>query len=83
MRWIDVSCDICRVTFFSDWQVPLGRRFRSLKLWFVLRSYGAKWLRSYIRNHCTLASQFADMVRTDDRFEVVTVALGLVCFRVK
>ena len=52
-----------------DWQVPLGRRFRALKLWFVLRWYGVEGLRAHIRSGVALAARFADRVRLDDRFE--------------
>ena len=72
------------VSDYRDWQVPLGRRFRSLKLWMVLRMYGLDGLRHHIRRHCLLAQTFADKVRADDRFELaVEPALGLVCFRVR
>ncbi len=72
------------VTDYRDWQLPLGRRFRSLKLWFVLKAYGVIALQDYIRNHVILASRFADLVRTDSRFELpAPPALGLVCFRLK
>ncbi|MDY7227442.1 pyridoxal-dependent decarboxylase [Hyalangium rubrum] len=67
---------------YRDWQVPLGRRFRALKLWFVLRHYGAKGLRAYIREHVRLAGLFEDWVRQDTRFELAAPrALSLVCFR--
>ncbi|MFZ1134915.1 MAG: pyridoxal-dependent decarboxylase [Candidatus Korobacteraceae bacterium] len=67
---------------YRDWQVPLGRRFRSLKLWFVIRHYGVEGLQFHVRQHVALAQQFADWVRNDDRFEVVAPApLNLVCFR--
>lgn len=46
-----------------SWQIPLGRRWRSLKLFFVLRCYGAQKLRAYIRHHCALAAWFAQQVR--------------------
>lgn len=67
---------------YRDWQVPLGRRFRALKLWFVLRWYGAEGLRAHIRSGVSLAAEFAGWVRADDRFEVVTPhPFSLVCFR--
>jgi aromatic-L-amino-acid decarboxylase len=69
---------------YRDWQIPLGRRFRALKLWFVLRHYGAEGLRAYIREHMRLAELFESLVRADARFEVVAPrTMNLVCFRVK
>lgn len=63
-------------------QVPLGRRFRSLKLFFVMRMYGAERLRAYVRHHIALAAYFAGRARDDPRFEVVEPQrFGLVCFR--
>ncbi|KAI6673489.1 hypothetical protein NL676_001395 [Syzygium grande] len=55
---------------YRDWQIPLGRRFRSLKLWMVLRLYGVQNLQQYIRNHIELARQFEDLVSQDPRFEL-------------
>ena len=67
---------------YRDWQIPLGRRFRSLKLWFVIRHYGVEGLQYHVRQHVELAQAFAAWVRPDDRFEVVApVPLNLVCFR--
>ncbi|WP_433873805.1 pyridoxal-dependent decarboxylase [Saccharopolyspora sp. CA-218241] len=67
---------------YRDWQVPLGRRFRALKLWAVLRWYGAEGLRAHIRRTVALAQEFAALVRADERFEVLAPhPLGLVCFR--
>ncbi len=67
---------------YRDWQVPLGRRFRALKLWFVIRHYGAEGLRHHVRRHVALAQRFAEWVRGDDRFELAAPApLNLVCFR--
>ena len=67
---------------YRDWQVPLGRRFRALKLWVVIRWYGAAGLRAHIRGHVTLAQEFASWVAADPRFEIVTPhPLSLVCFR--
>ncbi|KAK9944967.1 hypothetical protein M0R45_010502 [Rubus argutus] len=60
------------VVDYKDWQIPLGRRFRSLKLWMVLRLYGLENLQSYIRNHITLAKNFEEFVTQDPRFEIVT-----------
>jgi aromatic-L-amino-acid decarboxylase len=69
---------------YRDWQVPLGRRFRALKLWCVLRWYGAEGLRAHIRRHVALAQDFAALVGTDERFEVVAPhPLALVCFRLR
>lgn len=69
---------------YRDWQVPLGRRFRALKLWFVLRSYGVEGLRAHIRSGVALAQEFASWVRADDRFEIVAPhPFSLVCFRLR
>ena len=69
---------------YRDWQIPLGRRFRALKLWFVLRSYGLEALRSFIRQHVALAEEFAQWVAADDRFElVVPRSLNLICLRMR
>lgn len=69
---------------YRHWGVPLSRRFRALKLWFTLRTYGIEGLQQYIRNHCQLAKEFEKLVIGDDRFEVVNdVRLGLVCFRLR
>uniref|UniRef100_A0A8C1R6B4 Aromatic-L-amino-acid decarboxylase n=1 Tax=Cyprinus carpio TaxID=7962 RepID=A0A8C1R6B4_CYPCA len=68
----------------SHWQIPLGRRFRSLKMWFVFRMYGLKGLQAYIRKHVGLAKEFESLVKADQRFEIsADVVLGLVCFRLK
>lgn len=59
------------VTDYRDWQIPLGRRFRSLKIWFVLRTYGVSGLKAYIRNHIQLGKMFHDWVASrQDIFEV-------------
>ena len=66
---------------YRDWQVPLGRRFRALKLWFVLRHYGAEGLRHHVRRHVALAQEFASWVDESDEFELtVPPPLNLVCF---
>jgi len=67
---------------YRNWQIPLGRRFRALKLWFVIRHYGVEGLRHHVRRHVELAQQFAAWVRADERFELAAPApLNLVCFR--
>ena len=67
---------------YRDWQIPLGRRFRSLKLWFVIRHYGVEGLQFHVRQHVEMAQSFAQWVRDDERFEVMAPApLNLVCFR--
>jgi aromatic-L-amino-acid decarboxylase len=67
---------------YRDWQVPLGRRFRALKLWFTLREFGAEKLRRMIRRHVRLARMFADAVSGDCRFELAApTPLSLVTFR--
>jgi len=71
---------------YRDWHVPLGRRFRALKLWFVIRHYGVEGLRHHVRRHVELAQQFASWVRDDSQnngqFELAAPApLNLVCFR--
>jgi len=69
---------------YRDWQVPLGRRFRALKLWFVIRHYGIKGLQHHIRAHVALAQKFVEWVRDDARFELAApVPLNLICFRLK
>ena len=69
---------------YRDWHIQLGRRFRSLKLWFVLRHYGIKGLQHHIREHVRLAQKFAGWVAKDNRFEIaVPCQLNLICFRLK
>ncbi|XP_058207624.1 phenylacetaldehyde synthase [Rhododendron vialii] len=69
------------VVDYKDWQIPLGRRFRSLKLWMVLRLYGLENLQSYIRNHIALAKHFEELISQDPRFQVVAPRkFSLVCF---
>ncbi len=67
---------------YRDWHVPLGRRFRALKLWFVLRYYGIQGLQHHIHAHVALAQGFASWVEADPDFELAAPApLNLVCFR--
>ncbi len=67
---------------YRDWQIPLGRRFRALKLWMVFRSYGLAGLREHVRRHVAWGRELAARIDADPRFEVVAEPhLGLVCFR--
>jgi aromatic-L-amino-acid decarboxylase len=67
---------------YRDWHVPLGRRFRALKLWMVIRHYGVEGLRHHVRRHVELAQRLAGWIRSSDRFELAAPApLNLVCFR--
>ncbi|MGH8583949.1 MAG: pyridoxal-dependent decarboxylase [Gammaproteobacteria bacterium] len=67
---------------YRDWQVPLGRRFRALKLWMVIRHYGIEGLRRHIRRHVSLAHELAGWIERSPAFElVIAPVLNLVCFR--
>lgn len=67
---------------YRDWHIPLGRRFRALKLWFVIRANGLAGLREYIRRHVGLAREFASWVDESADFELCApVPFSLVCFR--
>jgi aromatic-L-amino-acid decarboxylase len=71
-----------QVKNFRDWGVPLGRRFRALKLWFVIRHFGIKGLQDKIRTHISLAKEFASSIDEDPEFELLApVTMNLVCFR--
>ncbi len=71
-----------QVVDYRDWQIPLGRRFRALKLWFVIRHYGVEGLRQHIRRSIALAQQVEAWIQNDDRFELAAPrSLGLLCFR--
>jgi aromatic-L-amino-acid/L-tryptophan decarboxylase len=75
------ATDSAEVIDYRDWQIPLGRRFRALKLWYVIRHYGVKGLQHHIREHIRLAQEFARWVETDDDFELLAPhPLNLVCF---
>ena len=70
------------VTNYSEWTIPLGRRFRALKIWFLIRSYGLEGLRTRIRNHIAWAQEVCDEIRKIDGFEIVTEPiLSLFSFR--
>jgi aromatic-L-amino-acid decarboxylase len=66
---------------YRDWHIPLGRRFRALKLWCVIRSYGVEGLQAMVRRHVVIAQKFAGWVQKDSRFELMSPSdLNLVCF---
>jgi aromatic-L-amino-acid decarboxylase len=66
----------------SDYGIQLGRRFRALKLWMVMRYFGQEGLAARIREHCRLAQLFASWVDESPDWELMApVPLGLVCFR--
>ncbi|HET6837757.1 MAG TPA: pyridoxal-dependent decarboxylase [Gemmatimonadales bacterium] len=70
------------VTNYRDWGIQLGRRFRALKVWFVIRSYGVEALRRLVRNHVRLAHELASWIDSSQNFELMApVPFGLVCFR--
>jgi aromatic-L-amino-acid decarboxylase len=78
----NAATDAGSVVDYRDWQIELGRRFRALKLWFVLRWYGAEGLRAHIRGHVALAQELAAWADADERFDVVAPhPLSLVCLR--
>jgi len=73
-----------KVNDYCDWGVPLGRRFRALKLWFVLRSFGTKTLQEKLRYHIRMARDLAELIGQEEEFELMApVTLNLVCFRFK
>jgi len=78
------ATDSGAVIDYRDWHIPLGRRFRALKLWFTIRMYGVDGLREHIRRGVAMAREFAERARDDDRFELAAEpSLGLVCFRLR
>lgn len=71
-----------RVKNFRDWGIQLGRRFRALKLWFVIRCYGVEGLQEMVREHIRLAEMFKSWIEDHEHFELMApVPVSLVCFR--
>ncbi len=67
---------------YRDWHIPLGRRFRALKLWFVIRHYGIEGLQHHIRRHVAIAQQFKQWILDSEDFALaVDTPLNLICFR--
>ncbi|PYH89553.1 aromatic-L-amino-acid decarboxylase [Aspergillus ellipticus CBS 707.79] len=77
--------DSGQVTDYRNWSMSLGRRFRALKIWFVMRSYGLSGMKDYIRRTIALGETFAELIRSrSDLFEIITTpAFGLTVFRIK
>jgi len=71
-----------KVNDYRDWGVPLGRRFRALKLWSVIRTYGVEGLREKVRSHIGIAAELSEMILKENDFEIVApVIISVVCFR--
>ena len=71
-----------KVNDYRDWGVPLGRRFRALKLWSVIRTYGTEGLRDKIRNHISIAAHLSELISKETDFEILApVIISVVCFR--
>ena len=80
----DANSEAGAVVDYRDWHVPLGRRLRALKLWFVIRHYGAQGLRANIRRHIALAERIESALRADPSFDLpFPRSLALVCFRLR
>ena len=78
------TADDPRAVNFMDYGVPLGRRFRALKLWFIMRYYGREGLANILRAHVALAQELAAQVDADPRFErTAPTPFSVVCFRLK
>jgi aromatic-L-amino-acid decarboxylase len=73
-----------RVNDYRDWGIPLGRRFRALKLWCVIRMYGVKGLQDKVRYHLEIARKLSEEISSESDFELMApVKLNTVCFRYK
>ncbi|OZG71328.1 aspartate aminotransferase family protein [Hahella sp. CCB-MM4] len=80
----NVATETGDVIDYRDWQIPLGRRFRSLKLWLTIRYYGIEGLQKHIRKHVSLTKLFVDLIEESNSFELAAPPfLNLVCFRHK
>jgi aromatic-L-amino-acid/L-tryptophan decarboxylase len=78
------TADQGKVNDYCDWGIPLGRRFRALKLWFVIRSFGVEALQEKLRHHIRMALELGRKIENEDGFELMApVTLNLVCFRSK
>lgn len=78
----NAASDAGDVVDYRDWQIPLGRRFRALKLWFVIRTHGAEGLANFVRSHVEMAKDFHARIEAHPQFEIVApTTLSLVTFR--
>lgn len=72
------------VNNYRDWGIPLGRKFRALKLWFVIRSFGVEGIRKKLRDHISYGQWFKDQILSEPAFELMApVPLNLICFRIR
>jgi aromatic-L-amino-acid decarboxylase len=72
------------VNNYCDWGIPLGRRFRALKLWFVIRNFGVEGLRGKLRNHISIAKNLSEEIINEKDFEILApVTFNVICFRYK
>ena len=72
-----------KVKDYRDWGIPLGRRFRALKLWFVLRSFGQEGLQQQIRHHIALTQETAERIKENPNFELHIYRMNLLGFRLR
>ncbi|KAJ8939239.1 hypothetical protein NQ318_015197 [Aromia moschata] len=77
------SKQLTSIPEYRHWRIPLGGKFRALKLWFVLRIYGVEGIQNYIRHQVALAKYFEQLVVDDSRFELCCSNMGLVCFQLR
>jgi aromatic-L-amino-acid decarboxylase len=76
------TLDVEEVTNYNEWTIPLGRRFRALKIWFLMRIYGLEQLRDMIRNHIMWAKELENLFESDENFKVITSSpFGLFTFQ--
>uniref|UniRef100_K1R2A9 Histidine decarboxylase n=1 Tax=Magallana gigas TaxID=29159 RepID=K1R2A9_MAGGI len=82
IKELGLICKFRAAIDYMHWQIPLSRRFRALKLWFVIRSFGIEGLQKHVREGVRLTSKFEDLLRKDQRFEIpASRVLGMVVFR--
>ena len=81
-EYLKTLSDDQKVNNYCDWCIPLGRRFRALKLWFVIRSFGITGLQEKIREHIKLAKALAKKIKSENDFELLApLTVNLICFR--